>query len=254
MFDLSEKTALVTGASSGLCARFACCLARAGARVVLAARRLSQLETLASELGNAIVLEMDVANRASVQRSFSWLEETGERIDICINNAGIFKETAVFESDEEGDFDTVMQTNVMGVWYVTQFAACHMKRHHIHGSLINISSVNGADRLHPRRTAYCASKAAVIQMTKALVGELSPHQIRVNCIVPGPFRTPATEYKAQTEELERAFEASIPLGFFADPEELDGMILYLASNEASRYTTGGMFTVDGGVSWGGLGS
>jgi NAD(P)-dependent dehydrogenase (short-subunit alcohol dehydrogenase family) len=251
LFDLKGKTVIITGASSGLGEQFARCLSGAGARVVLAARRVDKLNALASELDNAKILKMDVADKNSVQKCFSELDGSEEQIDICINNAGIFKATPVFEEDHLDDFESVMQTNVMGVWYVAKAAANHMKKRGTHGSIINISSVNGANYLQANRVGYCASKAAVIQMTKALVGELSPSKIRVNCIVPGPFHTAATDYKVSTPELRENLEASIPLEFFAKPSDLDGVILYLASNQASRYVTGSIITVDGGISWGG---
>jgi NAD(P)-dependent dehydrogenase (short-subunit alcohol dehydrogenase family) len=217
----------------------------------LASRRLDKLQALSNELKNSRTIQMDVSDKQSVESCFAELEQTGERIDICINNAGIFKVTSVFEDDLESDFESVIQTNVMGVWYVAKAAANHMKKYSINGSIINISSINGANYLQAYRSGYCSSKAAVIQMTKALVGELSSHKIRVNCIMPGLFHTPATEYKVSTPELRKNLEALIPLGFIAEPRDLDGLIIYLASNEASRYVTGSIFTIDGGISWGG---
>lgn len=249
-YALSGKTALITGASSGLGEQFARCLSGAGARVILAARCFDKLQSLALELNNAVALEMDVADKASVEAAFKKIEELGVRIDICVNNAGIFKSTPVFESDAQNDFESVMQTNVMGVWYVTKSAAIHMKNHSIHGSIINISSVNGANYLKAERAGYCASKAAVIQMTKALVSELASVHIRINCIVPGTIHTPATDYRLKSEALRKEAETRIPLNFVANPSDLDGAILYFASNTASRYVTGSCLTCDGGVSWG----
>jgi NAD(P)-dependent dehydrogenase (short-subunit alcohol dehydrogenase family) len=254
LYDFHEKTALITGASSGLGEQFARCLSDAGARVILAARRINKLKELSNELGNAKAIRMDVTDKNSVISCFSELEKTGEKIDICINNAGIFKVTPVFEKDHKNDFELIMQTNIMGVWYVTKAASNHMKKCDVQGAIINISSVNGANYLQSNRAGYCASKAAVIQMTKALVGELSPHKIRINCIMPGPFHTPATDYKVATQELRENLEASIPLGFFAKPNNLDGLILYLSSNQASKYVTGASFSIDGGISWGGTSS
>lgn len=251
LFDLHGKTAIITGASSGLGEQFARVLNSSGARVILAARSIDKLRALAEELNNAVTIQMDVSDKQSVKSCFAELEQAGEKIDICINNAGIFKATPVFEDDMENDFEAVMQTNVMGVWYVIKAAAIHMKNHSIYGSIVNISSVNGANYLQAYRSGYCSSKASVIQMTKALVGELSTHKIRINCIVPGPFHTPATAYKISTPELKESLEVSIPLGFFAEPTDLDGLILYLASNNASKYVTGSTFTIDGGMSWGG---
>ncbi|WP_425362996.1 SDR family NAD(P)-dependent oxidoreductase [Candidatus Tisiphia endosymbiont of Hybos culiciformis] len=251
LFNLTGKTALITGASSGLGEQFSRLLSTVGVRIILASRRLDKLQTLASELNNAIALEMDVADKISVQRAFNTLKEQGELIDICINNAGIAKPTPIFASCELDDFESIMQTNVLGVWYVTKKVANHMRNHGIHGSIINISSVNGANRLCENIAGYCASKASVIQMTKALVGELAKAHIRINCIIPGIFHTPLTDHRLNTEEKRKAIEELTPLNFIAEPSDLDGAILYLASNKASRYVTGSCITVDGGASWGG---
>lgn len=173
LFDLTGKTALVTGASSGLGWRFAEALSQAGASVILAARRTERLEALAQSInangGKAISLIMDVSSRVSVQEALTRCEE--ERIDILVNNAGIAKLTPIFDKDKSQDFETNIQTNLMGVWYVTCEVANHMKEKKIEGSIINISSVNGANRLTYNIAAYCAAKAGVIQLTKALAGE-----------------------------------------------------------------------------------
>lgn len=253
IFDLSNKIALVTGASSGLGWRFCQVLASAGAHIIAAARRTEKLDELVRSIkqtgGSAESLELNVCNVEHVKKQILSIDHP---IDICINNAGIYKSTPIFEEDQQNLFEEVIQTNVMGVWYVTKAIAHHMKQHNIKGSIINIGSVNGANYLQANRAGYCASKAAVMQMTKALVGELSPHNIRINCIIPGPFHTLATEYKVKTETLRKELESCIPLGFFANPSDLDGTILYLASNKASRYVTGSTITVDGGISWGGI--
>lgn len=110
-----------------------------GVRVFLAARRIDKLKTFATELKNAVALEMDVADKSSVQRGFEKIELLAEHIDICVNNAGVFKPTSIFEVDEQNIFESVIQTNVMGTWYVTKASANHMKRHGIHGSIINIA-------------------------------------------------------------------------------------------------------------------
>lgn len=251
LFNLTGKTALVTGASSGLGEQFARTLSAAGARVMLCARRVDRLEKLASELDNSLAVHMDVADKSSVKAAFSKLEENGEKIDICVNNAGLLRFTPIFDDSDNNDFEDVMQTNVMGVWYVTKAVANHMKNHNIYGSIVNISSINGANKMGPETAAYCASKAAVIQMTKALVGELSSCNIRINSILPGLFRTEMTAPFLATEEKVKSKENMIPLNFIARPDDISGLILYLASNQASRYVTGSCFTIDGGISWGG---
>lgn len=245
LFDLKGKTALITGASSGLGEQFARCLSGAGARVLLAARRLDKLSDLATELNNARAIQMNVSDKQSVKSCFAALEQAGEKIDICVNNAGIAALTPIFEEDENDNFESIVQTNLMGVWYVTKAVTNHMKNHGIHGSIINIGSVNGDAIPAKSGAAYCISKAAVIHLTKTLVGELSPHKIRVNCISPGWFRTPMNG-----PDIEQIIPL-IPYGDIAEPRDLDGLILYLASGNASKYVTGATFTIDGGMSWGG---
>lgn len=250
-FDLQGKTALITGASSGLGEQFARCLHTAGARVILAARRIDALRVMGEELSNSYPLMMDVSDKLAVRASFQDLEKRGERIDICINNAGIAGMTPIFEDDAEERVESILQTNLMGLWYVTKAVANHMRDHKIPGSIINIASVNGQNKLRAGAAAYAASKAAVIQLTKALVGELSPHGIRINCLSPGLFHTPLTDYRLNTDELKKTMAATIPVGFVANPQDLDGALLLLASNKHAAYITGACLTVDGGISWGG---
>ncbi len=245
LYDFHGKTAIITGASGGLGEQFARCLQARGARVLLASRRFDKLKDLSNELGNANAIKMDVADKNSVVSCFADLEKAGEKIDICINNAGIAKLTPIFEKEQNNDFESLIQTNLMGVWYVTKAAASHMKNNNIHGSIINISSVNGDSVPATGGCAYSISKAAVIHLTKTLVGELSPHKIRINCISPGWFKTPMNG--PDVDQIIR----HIPYGDIANPTDMDGLIMYLSSNEASRYVTGACFTIDGGISWGG---
>ncbi len=248
LFDLSGKTVLITGASSGIGERFSHTLVKAGSRVILAARNIEKLKQLTFELKEARAIKMDVANKDAVKEAFKELEN--ERIDICINSAGIAKRTAIFE-DAADNFEKIMQTNVMGLWYVTKAIAGHMKEHGVAGSIINIASVGGANYSRSGLSGYCASKAAVIQITKCLVGELSPHKIRINAILPGTIITPMTAYRVGTEEGRNEHAKKIPLGFVGEPHDLDGALLFLASNKASSYMTGASITIDGGLTWGG---
>ncbi len=242
IFNLSGKTALITGASSGLGENFSKCLVRSGARVILAARRLDKLKNLAKELKNAIPIQMDVADQQSVENAFNSIEKSNERIDICINNAGITKLTPLFAKDDQNDFEKILQTNITGVWYVTKHVAQHMKYHKIHGAIINIGSVNGDSIPAYKGSAYSISKAAVIHLTKSLVSELSSYNIRINCISPGWFKTPMND-----PNIEKIIPL-IPCGKIAAPKDMDGLILYLSSNKASSYVTGSCFTIDGGIS------
>lgn len=246
LFDLNNKTALITGASSGLGEQCARTLSHAGAHVLLAARRLDKLRAIAESLPNAECIELDVSCKESVASAFNLLEEKNYKIDICINNAGIAIYTPIFESDEQNCFEQIIQTNLMGVWYVTKAVANDMKNQCIKGSIINIGSINGDAVPVAKGAAYSISKAAVIHLTKTLVGELAPYNIRINCISPGWFKTP------MTGPVVDQILTQIPSGFIANPSDLDGLILYLASNQASAYMQGACFTIDGGASWGGL--
>jgi NAD(P)-dependent dehydrogenase (short-subunit alcohol dehydrogenase family) len=252
LFNLSGKTALITGASSGLGVGFAKTLSNAGARVILAARRKDRLDALAQEIGNAVSVYLDISSEDSVRTAFAKLEKDGEKIDICVNNAATSRNTSVFKSDEEHRFENIMQTNVMGTWYVTKAVAAHMRERHIEGSIINIGSMMGDCNVARRLTAYCISKAAIQHMTKVLVGELSPAKIRINCIMPGLFPSELTDFMHQRENVLNAFIKMIPLQEMGKQSDLDGALLYFASNNASHYVTGTSLFVDGGASWTGL--
>lgn len=250
LFDLSGKTAFVTGASSGLGWGFAKCLSKAGAKVIIAARRQELRNNLKAEIesegGKAITLGLDVSRPEQIYQAIEQLSQQGERIDVLVNNAGVAKKTSIFDKVRDDSFEDNIQTNLTGLWHMTKAVANHMKALKIPGSIINISSVNGQNCLSAGSTGYSASKAAVIQLTKALVGELSLHQIRINAIAPGWFHTPMTD-----KYDPKMMVADNPLGFVGVPGDLDGVLLLLASNQASRYITGVTITVDGGVSWGG---
>lgn len=250
LYDFRGKTALITGASGGLGEQFARCLHARGARVILASRRLDKLKDLCSELGNAKAIEMDVADKNSVISCFSELEATGEKIDICVNNAAVLHSTPIFELDNN-NFENIMQTNVVGAWYVLQCTANHMKNYEINGSIINISSA-GADKVSRANVSgYYASKAAIVRLTQNLVHELSPYNIRINAILPGTILTSMTQHRFKSQEDIQNANSKIPLKRVGEPEDLDGIILYLASNNASKYVTGSCFTIDGGMSCGG---
>jgi len=204
-----------------------------------------ELPNLVSELDNAKAIKMDVADKNSVVSCFSELEKAGEKMDICINNASIGILIPIFEEDKNNNFESTIQTNLIGVWCVTKAAVNHMRNNKIHGSIINIGSVNGDSVPATGGCAYSISKAAVIHLTKTLVGELSPHKICINCISPGWFKTPMNGPGVDQ------IISHIPYGDIADPTDMDGLIMCLSSNEASGYVTGSYFTIDGGISWGG---
>ena len=248
LYNFNKKTVLITGASSGFGKQFAITLNDAGARVILAARSLDKLQSLAKTLDNSIVVEMDVADYESVALAFAELEKIGERIDVCINSAGIRMLTPVFNEVESDSFAKQIQTNLMGSWYVSKLVANHMKKYNIHGSIINIGSISGSDADRPDAAGYATSKAAVIHMTKALAEDLARYKIRINCINPGLHHTPMTAAKLDDPEMRKKLEEKIPLKFVGEPIDLSAAMLYLASNKASRFVTGSVITVDGGMS------
>ena len=247
-FNLQGKTALIVGAASGTGAEFAKVLLNAGAKVILSDKRQELLETTIKKLGNGKAIFIDVTQKGSITQAFESLEKEGEKIDICINAAGVAPETPIFSQDPEELFEMCVNVNLLGTWNLTKAVANHMKTHHIQGSIINIASVNGINKLRHGITAYAASKAAVVQLTKALVGELSPYRIRINCLAPGVIQTSLSH---SLLDGEGDVVDGIPLGFIGEPHDLASVILLLASNEASGYMTGAYITVDGGVSWGG---
>ncbi|MFQ5935761.1 MAG: SDR family NAD(P)-dependent oxidoreductase [Acidiferrobacterales bacterium] len=245
-FDVSGRTALVTGASSGLGQHFALTLVRADTKVVLAARRRERLEALAkqirSEGGQAFAVTMDVTDAASVRQAFEAGGNAFGPITVVVNNAGIVTSAPALELTQS-DWEAVVDTNLTGAWLVAQEAARRMVAADAGGSIINIASVL-ALRVAGHTAHYAASKAGLMHLTRALALEWARHDIRVNAIAPGYIET----------DLNRGYLASaagqtmikrIPQRRAGKPEDLDGALLLLAS-DASRYITGSTIVVDGG--------
>jgi NAD(P)-dependent dehydrogenase (short-subunit alcohol dehydrogenase family) len=233
------RTALVTGASSGLGAHFAEVLAAAGAHVVLAARREDMLRTVAVRIeaagGSASVVHLDVtAPKSLVGVDFA-------SIDILVNNAGLVRNGAAINQTEE-DWDLVLDTNLKGIFLVAQAAAKGMKVRG-GGSIINVASILGL-RQSSGVAPYAISKAGVIQLTKTLALEFARDNIRVNAIAPGYFATELNE-SYLTTDAGQALVRRIPQGRLGALSDLDGPLLLLAS-EHSRYMTGSVLAVDGG--------
>ncbi len=249
LFSLKNKTAIITGASSGLGRRFAEILSAAGADVIVCARRIERLEMLCCQIktqgSKATAMLLDVAEPNSIKQVIENLRDLNIDIDILINAAGVSGLTPI-DAPHNEMWDKQYAVNLRGLWLMTQGVSQIMIERKVAGSIINISSINGGDVPYFKAAAYCATKAGVVQLTKQLVGELSPHNIRINSILPGLFYTEMTQQKIDNNTTE--FVGNIPVGFVADPSDLDGMILYLSSNNASRYVTGTCIPVDGGVS------
>lgn len=241
--DLKGKRALITGASAGLGLHFATVLARYGSAVTLAARRKALLEDACARIrqegGAADAVAMDVSDRTSVSEA---LAEMGGEVDIVINNAGV-SGTAPALDLEEAEWNRVLDTNLKGTFLVAQAAARCMRKANKGGAIVNIASILG-QRVAGHVSAYAASKAGVIQLTKALALEWARAGIRVNALCPGYIET----------DLNRDFFASpagetlvrhIPQRRLGRPDDLDGALLLLAS-DAGRYMTGSSIDVDGG--------
>ncbi len=245
LFRLDGRCALVTGASGSLGRHFADVLARAGAAVALAARRLDRLETIAAEIGaaggEAMAVALDVTDAASIGAAFAAAEERLGRVTLLVNNAGLTVTKPLLEHDE-ADWDKVMDTNLKGAWLVAQEAAQRMAAAG-GGNIINIASILGL-RVAGTVPAYSASKAGLIHLTRAMALELARDGVRVNALAPGYIETDLNRDFFAGEAGQRLIKR-IPQRRLGRLEDLDGALLYLAS-DASRYVTGSVVTVDGG--------
>jgi NAD(P)-dependent dehydrogenase (short-subunit alcohol dehydrogenase family) len=243
MFDLSGRTALVTGASSGLGRHFAALLARHGASVVLAARRLEALETLRDEIagsgGSARVLALDVADGGAVRSAIGRLDAAP---DILVNNAGLSGDGPALELSEEG-WDRVLDTNLKGAFLVAQAVARGLRDAGRPGAIVNIASILGL-RVGGGVSAYAASKAGLVQLTKAMALEWARHRIRVNALCPGYIETDINR-DFFASDAGQALIRRIPQRRLGTMSELDAPLLLLAS-DAGSYITGATLAVDGG--------
>jgi NAD(P)-dependent dehydrogenase (short-subunit alcohol dehydrogenase family) len=246
LFDLSEKVALVTGASSGLGAHFAHALGAAGAAVIVAARRADRLASLQAELATggikATAVDLDVQSGASIAAAFDAGEKTLGPIDIVVNNAGISIQKRALDMPEE-DWDAVIDTNLRGAWLVAQTAARRWVEAKRGGSIVNIASILGL-RTIGQVAPYNASKAGLIHLTKALAMEWARYQIRVNAICPGYIETEMNSAFWKTPPGQKLIDR-IPQRRIGQPGNLDGALLLLAS-QAGEFMTGSVITVDGG--------
>lgn len=244
-FDMTGRRVLVTGASSGLGEHFALMLAQHGAQVIVAARRVDRLAALVERIGasggEAQAVALDVADPASVTAAFATLEATGG-VDVVVNNAGVTVAKSAL-AQTEADWDAVIDTNLKGSWLVATEAARRWVAAQRSGSIVNIASVLG-ERVAGAVAPYAISKAGVLQLTKALALEFARHAIRVNALAPGYVSTDLNRDFLASDAGQR-LQARIPQGRFADPDDLDGALLLLAS-DAGRAITGAVLAVDGG--------
>lgn len=247
-YSLDGRTALVTGASSGLGRHFATTLARAGAQVAVAARRRDKLDEtvaiIAADGGTAVPVVMDVTEPPSVAAAFDAAEEGLGTITILVNNAGVPSRTSFLDMDEN-EWRQTMDVNLDGVARVAREAGRRMRAAKTGGSIINIASVLGLAVLRSV-SAYAVSKAAVIQLTKAIALEVARDNIRVNALAPGYFATDLNRGFLSSDAGQRII-ASVPQARVGNLEELDGPLLLLAS-DAGSFITGSVVSVDGGAS------
>ena len=244
LFSLEGKVAVITGASRGLGRVMAKGLAGVGAHVVLVARDAEKLGMLRDEIkaegGQADVLPLDLADEDQIRSAVQGLA----KVDICVNNAGIINWQPLLESDIES-FDAVMNTNVRASFVMAQECALLMRAGGQGGRIINVGSVLstiGRAKLH----AYCASKSAIVGLTRSLAAELGRDNITANVIAPGYFVTDINTSLTGREGYMEAVSGVTPMERWGEPKELIGTLIYLAS-AASSYTTGQVIHVDGGI-------
>jgi NAD(P)-dependent dehydrogenase (short-subunit alcohol dehydrogenase family) len=241
---LSGKTALVTGASSGLGRHFARTLAARGVTVVAAARRLDALETLAREhsgAGRILPLRLDVADAASIDQAVDEAEALAGPIEVLVNNAGIAPVRRALDNSVE-EFDAIFATNVRGAFFVAQAVARRMSTVRIEGRIVNTASVAGMVSM-PQLTAYGMSKAAVIHMTRCLAVEWARFGISVNAICPGYVQTELNADFLASEAGQKVI-ASLPRRRAAQVEDLDAVLLMLVDGDGARCVTGTAIPVD----------
>jgi NAD(P)-dependent dehydrogenase (short-subunit alcohol dehydrogenase family) len=246
LFDLTGEVALVTGASSGLGVRFAEVLAEAGAAVALVARRPDRLPAVKDKIeqagGRAVAIPADVLDRDAMTRAFATAEQAFGTVTVLVNNAGVVTSGRAVELSED-DWRRVIGTNLDAVFFWSQEAARRLLAAGKGGAIVNIASMLGLS-VAKGVASYAASKAGVIQLTKAMALELASKGIRVNAIAPGWIVTDLNrDYLAS--EQGAAIEREIPLGRFGEARDLDGALLLLAS-DAGRFITGATIVVDGG--------
>lgn len=246
-FDLTGRTALVTGASSGLGQHFARVLAGAGARVALAARREDKLRDTLQEIesngGKAVSVPLDVTDPAAIAPAFDKAEKALGPVTILVTAAGVATNGPFTQMSEE-DWRFVMDANIDGVFRTAREGARRMQENGKGGSIVNVASIL-AFSVQKNLSAYATSKAAVMQMTRAMALELARDNIRVNALAPGYFSTEMNEDFLASDAGQKMI-STIPQARIGEPHELDGALLLLAS-DAGSFITGATIPVDGGA-------
>ena len=252
IFDLTGQVAIVTGTSRGLGQEFARALAKAGADLVLTSRHRETLEPFCAEIEalgrRAVSLELDVRNQPSIERMVAEAERAFGQLHILVNNAGCNVRKPAFDVTWD-DWNLILDTNLRGSFFVAQAVARHMVPHG-YGRIINIGSVTsvfGYAGLAP----YGASRGGIRQLTMSLAADWGKHGVTVNCLAPGWFRTAQNSVLYEDQDWVEYLTERIPVKRPGQPHDLDGAVVFLAS-EASRYVTGQTLLVDGGISTGAI--
>lgn len=243
MFDLSGKTALVTGASGGIGGAIARTLHGRGATVTLSGTRREALDALAAELGGERlhVVTANLGDGASVEQLAKDAEKAMGSIDILVNNAGLTRDTLILRMKDD-DWAQVLEVNLTAAFRLSRAAVKGMMKRRW-GRIVNIGSVVGATG-NPGQVNYCASKAGMMGMTKALAAEVASRNITVNCVAPGFIASAMTE--VLTDDQKGRILGSIPMGRMGSSDEVATTVLFLASTESS-YLTGQTLHVNGGM-------
>lgn len=247
LFDLTGKTALVTGASRGIGAATAQLLARHGAHVIVSSRRQDACEQVVAKIraggGGADALAAHVGDLASIDALFGRIAGSGLVLDILVNNAATNPYFGPMLDMDLAAFDKTVEVNMRGYFYTSQQAA-RVMRDRGGGAIVNVASVNGR-RAAPGQGVYSMTKAAILSMTEGFAKELAAHKIRVNAVLPGITETKFAAALTQNPEILKPLLRMVPLGRIAQPDEIAPMIAFLCSPAAS-YITGASFAVDGG--------
>ena len=244
MFELTDKTALITGATGGIGGAIARALHKQGATVAISGRQVDRLEALAGELGSRVaVCPCDLGQRQEVAKLIDAAIAKLGRLDILVNNAGLTKDNLFMVMKDE-QWDEVIAVNLTSTFMLMRAAARAMMRAKTgYGRIINISSVSGIIG-NPGQGNYAAAKAGMIGMSKSLAREVASRGITVNCIAPGFIMTPMTD--ALTEKQTASIKEAIPAQKFGTPDDVATAAVYLASQEAG-YITGATLNVNGGL-------
>jgi len=248
MFNLTGKVAIVTGGSRGIGEAIARALAAQGAEVVICSRKMEGLEPVAASIneagGKCTAIACHTGNMEMIAALFKEVKDRFGRVDILVNNAATNPHFGPCVSMDEGAFDKTFEVNVKGVFFMSQQAALIMTEQEGGGVIINVASINGLSPA-PMQGVYSITKAAVIHMTKTFAKELGAAKVRVNCVCPGLVETKFAQMLIDSPEMHQWFIDRTPMARHAQPEEIAGAVVYLASDSAS-YTTGAVITVDGG--------